>query len=107
MPKFETLDPAEVKIGKRGIDLAPYREALREAEAGLITPENGESAGSLRSALQRAAKSIDLTIRTSERDGVVVWKRTTKKVAPAPPAPAKPTSTKRAAAARASLAPRK
>ena len=81
VPRFTTVDPADVAIG-RGRAAAelrlPYLEALRAGDAGSVELERGEKPATVKRLLQEAARRENVRIRSSWTDGqqrVLVWKK--------------------------------
>lgn len=83
MPKFKTLDPDEVHVG-RGRDAAAARvafiRAIEDAEAGAITLEDDDAPNVVKRRLREAARHVGIKLRSSwddsEHPKVLYWKRT-------------------------------
>lgn len=82
MPTFEKLKPEQVVLGRgRSALIArePYLRALREADAGRIMLDEGDSPDAVKRLLRRAAQDLGIKIRSSWEDDSrrsLVWRRT-------------------------------
>lgn len=81
MPKFTTLDPATVHIGRqREAHEARqfYLEILNSADAGAIELEPGENPAVVKRRLRESAKLAGMRVRSGWQDEAqttLVWKR--------------------------------
>ena len=81
MPKFTTLDPATVRIGRqREAHEARqfYLDILESANAGAIDLEPGENPAVVKRRLRESAKLVGLKVRSGWQNGerkTLVWKR--------------------------------
>jgi hypothetical protein len=81
MPKFETLNPDEIAIG-RGRAAAEARKlyiaAIGQGDAGRITLDRAEKSLTVKRLLSEASKQCGIRVRSSWSDKtqrVLLWKR--------------------------------
>jgi len=81
MPKFETLNPDDIAIG-RGRAAAEARKlyiaAISEGDAGRITLDRAERSSTVKRLLSEASKQCGIRVRSSWSDKtqrVLLWKR--------------------------------
>lgn len=81
MPKFETVSPDDIAIG-RGRAAAEARKlyvaAIQAGEAGRITLDRNEKASTVKRLLSEASKQCGIRVRSSWQDKtqrVLLWKR--------------------------------
>jgi hypothetical protein len=81
MPKFETLNPDDIAIG-RGRAAAEARKlyitAISEGDAGRITLDRAERSSTVKRLLGEASKQSGIRVRSSWSDKtqrVLLWKR--------------------------------
>lgn len=82
MPKFTTMDPNDVKLGRAREAAAakePYRAALQASDAGKIEIERAEKPATVKRYLAEAAHEIGVKVRSSwedpEQQRVLLWKK--------------------------------
>lgn len=82
MPKFKTLDPTQVHVG-RGKDAAAARvhfvKAIEGGDAGRIDLEPTDNPAVVKRRLREASKLLGIKVRSSWTDpaqGTLLWKRT-------------------------------
>lgn len=82
MPRFKTLDPEDVFIGRGASaqrDRIPYMKHIEEADAGEIRLNDGDKPSVVRRRLREAASQLGVKVRASWQDAehtVLRWKRT-------------------------------
>ncbi len=82
MPKFKTLDPNDVHVG-RGKDAAAARvqfiRAIEGGDAGQIDLDPGDNPAAVKRRLREASKLLGIKVRSSwadESQQTLLWKRT-------------------------------
>lgn len=82
MPKFRTLDPSQVHVG-RGKDAAAARvqfvKAIESGDAGRIDLEADDNPAVVKRRLREASKILGIKVRSSWADSSqtsLLWKRT-------------------------------
>ena len=81
MPKFTSLDPADVRVGraKNAYDARqPYRDALTSSEAGRIELVRGDVPSTVKQRLSLAAREAGVRIRSSWEDKqqrALLWRK--------------------------------
>ncbi len=81
LPKFTTLNPAEVLVGRGRVAAEarlPYLAAVKEGEAGRIELERGERPQAVKRLLQEAAKESGVRLRSTwetKEQKSLVWKK--------------------------------
>jgi hypothetical protein len=82
MPKFESVDPSEIVIGRGQAEYAyraPFRDAIRDGDAGSVTLDAGDDPAKVKRAMRHASREVGIRVRSSWEDDsrrVLLWKRT-------------------------------
>lgn len=82
MPRFKTLDPQDVFIGRGAAaqrERVPYVKHIQDADAGEIRLDGEDRPTVVRRRLREAARELGVKVRASWQDAehtVLRWKRT-------------------------------
>lgn len=85
MPKFTTLDPIDVAIGRGRNAMEarkPYIDTLKAGDAGKIDLERGDRPAVVKRLLSEASKQVGVKVRSSWSDKsqrTLLWKKTKKR----------------------------